>query len=565
MKKRMLSLLLILALALTMVVPVSAAKPASGLEAWRLSTLTKRATMGDCYVYPYAMTFDASVVKGGSTVLQFKRNKATPRADDHFFVEIYAGSIDVLSQYEYLPEPTETRNYPMSKFLAPSYALGMSWVADSRYRVGDYTLICGVESAQGEFYEQTYFVFELHVVSSAINTTNLEFYIGDEGFFTPGHVSIALDETAIVMPSVLPMNATSERTCTAYIEQPGIATATMDSGYVYVKGVAAGITNLVVRCGKIEARCPVLVGYVSGMQARATQNSLCVGMTDVIQTTFYSSDSRVFVAYRSDHPEVASVKDGVVTAISPGNATITVSAYDFTVNISYTVHYHELPAGTPRTTRTATQPECSVGRCSICGNDQAVNIYQPAIFTDTVSDAWYAAHVDYVYENGLMNGTGEHSFSPNSTVTRAMVATVLWRMEGEPKADSASGFSDVPANQWYTDAIAWAQSQGIVTGYPDGTYRPQNSITREQLATILYRYTKAGGEALVPGADLSGFPDAASVQSYALEGMRWAIASGLINGVAANGQSYIRPGNNATRAQFATIISRYAQREQPVG
>ena len=565
MKKRLLALVLILALAMSLVVPASAAKPASLLEARRLAGMTKRADMGDCFVYPYAMTFDASVVRGGTTLLQFKRNKPSPANDDDFYVEIYKGSFEELSQYALLPEPVEQRIYKMSEFKAPSYALGMSWKADSRYSPGDYTLFCGVLSSKGEFYPQDDFVLELHVTDRAINAANLEFYIGDGGYFTPGDVYIMPGETATVMPSLLPMNATSERTCTAYSKQPGIATVTMDAGYVLVKGVAAGVTYVMVRCGKLEVGCMVTVGDVSGLHAEASRSTLCVGMTDVIRTTVAANCQPVFLEYISSDPSVAAVKDGVVTAVGPGEAKITVQSFpNITDSVDYRVQYHALPADTPRSVRTATQPVQSVGRCSVCGNAHAVNVYEPAIFTDTVYDAWYAPHVDYVYDHSLMNGTGEHTFSPDSPVTRAMVATVLWRMEGSPKA-SGSSFSDVLSGQWYADAVAWAQSKGIVTGYPDGSFRPQSNITREQLATILFRYTKAKGETPVSGADLSGFPDAGSVQSYALEGMRWAIAAGLINGVAANGSSYIRPGSNATRAQFATIISRYAQRETPAG
>ena len=115
----------------------------------------------------------------------------------------------------------------------------------------------------------------------------------------------------------------------------------------------------------------------------------------------------------------------------------------------------------------------------------------------------------------------------------------------------------MPAGQWYTEPVIWAQANGIVTGYQDGTFRPDRNITREQFAAILYRYMRTIDPELQPDADLSGFPDAGKVQSYALEAMRWAVGEKLINGVAVGDQSFLRPENNTTRAQFATIISRF--------
>lgn len=561
MKHRLLFLILIPALLLSLTAPALAAGP--GLEALARSALTKRGPMGDCYVYPYATSFDASVCMGETALLQFKRSRPTPGSDDRFFVEIYPGAVAELSKYALLPKPVEQRSYPMSDFNPPSYALGVSWKADSRYSVGDYTLVCGVVSAEGEVYDQDCYAMDLHVVSGAIPAASLAFYLGTDGTFEVRPVEIGVGETAVVMPGVLPVDATSERSCTAYSAQAGVATVSMEAGYLHIKGVAAGKTDIVVRCGKLEARCPVTVGRVHSLRAAATRSDLCVGMTDAIQIEADAASTPVFLEYSSDHPEVAEVKNGVVTAVAPGRATVTVSAWGLSASVEYTVRYHDLPADTPRSVRTATQPAQSVGPCGRCGNAHAVNVYEPAVFADTVWDAWYAEHVDYVYEQGLMNGTGEHSFSPDSTVTRAMVVTVLHRMQGAPKPEGESGFTDVPAGQWYTDAVAWARAEGIITGYPDGSCRPGSSITREQLATILYRYTAACGETPVSGAELSGFPDAGQVQGYALEGMRWAIAAGLINGVASGGKSFLRPGSNATRAQFATIISRFVQTAAP--
>ena len=214
--------------------------------------------------------------------------------------------------------------------------------------------------------------------------------------------------------------------------------------------------------------------------------------------------------------------------------------------------------------RTATQPKQAVGHCSICGKDDAVNIYEPAIFTDTKATAWYAEHVDNVFDLGLMNGTSEHTFAPNANVNRAMAATVLYRIAGEPEIEGESPFNDVPAGKYFTNAVIWAEQNGIVNGYPDGTFRPDVSITREQLAAILYRYAGSEGKATAEAAVLDEFPDAYKVHSYAQDAMGWAVGAELINGVGSDGKSYLQPANNASRAQFATIISRYMTTVYPL-
>ena len=171
---------------------------------------------------------------------------------------------------------------------------------------------------------------------------------------------------------------------------------------------------------------------------------------------------------------------------------------------------------------------------------------------------WAHEGIDFVVDKGLFNGMSKDTFAPGKTMTRAMLVTVLWRSAGEPEAETAT-FTDVPAEQWYTEAIAWAAEKGVVTGYTDGTFRPDNQITREQLATILFRYTKLFEMDPPQRADLDSFPDSNKVQAYAVDAMQWAVARGLINGVYDNSteQTLLRPENSATRGQVATILMRF--------
>ena len=177
-------------------------------------------------------------------------------------------------------------------------------------------------------------------------------------------------------------------------------------------------------------------------------------------------------------------------------------------------------------------------------------------FTDVAADAWYADAVAYAVEHGLMNGTSASTFSPLMTTDRAMIVTILYRLEGEPAVTGTSAFSDVADGQWYTDAVIWAADNGIVTGYDTGAFGPGDTITREQLAAILYRYASYKGYDVTASADLSGYADQDQISGYALSAMQWANAESLITGTS---DSTLTPGGSATRAEAATILMRFAQ------
>lgn len=180
-------------------------------------------------------------------------------------------------------------------------------------------------------------------------------------------------------------------------------------------------------------------------------------------------------------------------------------------------------------------------------------------FTDLDADAWYHEGVDYALTNGLMNGVGSGKFEPDGQLTRAQLVTVLYRAAGEPDTGKqVNPFTDVADDAWYTKAVIWAANNGIVNGVAKNTFAPDDSITREQIAAMLYRY--AGAEAAKEDK-LSAFPDAAKVSDWAKEALNWAVASGLINGVAdANGTASLEPQATATRAQIATILMRWLEK-----
>ena len=177
-------------------------------------------------------------------------------------------------------------------------------------------------------------------------------------------------------------------------------------------------------------------------------------------------------------------------------------------------------------------------------------------FLDVNEGDWFYDAVAYAYENGLMDGVGGNRFAPNSATTRAQLVTILYRLEGQPAAGEAA-FSDVPAGQWYTEAVAWAAANSIVNGVSDTTFAPNDPVTREQMAAILYRYAQYKGYDVTASGDLSGYTDAGAIRPYAEAAMAWANGAGLITGVS---DTTLQPRGNSTRAQVATILMRFCQK-----
>ena len=179
-------------------------------------------------------------------------------------------------------------------------------------------------------------------------------------------------------------------------------------------------------------------------------------------------------------------------------------------------------------------------------------------FTDVEENGWYHTGVDFMVRNGFMNGVADDAFDVDGNLTRAQLVTILYRIAGESESTATNPFADVADGQWYTNAVIWAAENGIVKGVNTTTFAPNDQITREQIATILFRYAKAEK---VEGK-LAGFPDAEKVSDYAADAMAWAVEQGLINGISeSDGKTYLAPQETATRAQIAVILMRYLTAE----
>ena len=192
--------------------------------------------------------------------------------------------------------------------------------------------------------------------------------------------------------------------------------------------------------------------------------------------------------------------------------------------------------------------------CNICGYQRTIVTPVVNPFKDVKESDWCYDDIMYVYEQGLMVGTKSDTFSPNLSLTRGMMATIIWRMEGSPAPTAAASFRDVPSGIWCADAIAWTAEHSIFLGYGDHSFKPNEQITRQQLVTILYRYTDYLGKDVTASGDLSGFRDTDQLASWAETPMRWAVGTGLIRGKTT---TTLDPRGSATRAQVAAILHRF--------
>ena len=394
---------------------------------------------------------------------------------------------------------------------------------------------------------------------------------------------------------------------------------TLENGTISGTPTAAGTSTFTVKAnnnyGSDSKSLSITIGAqtnvpVTGVSLNTSTLNLIEGGTGtLIATVLPETATNRNVTWSSNAPGVATVNSsGKVTAVSAGTATITVTTVDggFTATCAVTVR-PEIPPANPnyRITVEATQggtvtadPTAAkagatvtltpvpdrgyqVGSVAVTdrfGNavavtEQADGTYTftmpngqvtvtvtfaeaPLPFPDVAEGDWFYDAVRYAYENGLMDGVGDNLFAPNSETTRAQLVTILYRLEGEPEVSGTSGFTDVEAGTWYTDAVAWAAANGIVNGVSETEFAPGKDITREQLATILFRYAEAKGYDVSARADLSAYPDADQIQSYATESVAWAVAEGLIQGFEDN---TLRPAGNATRAQIATILMRFCE------
>lgn len=223
--------------------------------------------------------------------------------------------------------------------------------------------------------------------------------------------------------------------------------------------------------------------------------------------------------------------------------------------VSYLPLLDEMCTGYDKTLSDAIQ-EVTVSHHG-CTTTFYIYSYSSMTFTDVTYDSWYYGYVEYVYALELMTGLNDTYFGAADPLARAQFAVILYRMNGEPQVNYSARFPDVADGQWYTNAILWANDQGVVTGYADtGLFGPGDNINREQMAVMMYRFAQSKGYDTSTKADFSSYADASQVNEFAREAMQWAVGTGIISGK--DNGTRLDPQGNANRAECATIITRFA-------
>ena len=262
--------------------------------------------------------------------------------------------------------------------------------------------------------------------------------------------------------------------------------------------------------------------YVESIKLDKDNLELVINTNSKLNITYTPTDAyNKSLKWTSSDENIATIdSNGVVTAKGVGTTTISVSTVDgsnITINCNVTVKE------------------------------------ESSIFKDVSKNAWYYDSVKYVYDNNIIKGYANGNFGPNDNLTRAMLVTILHRMENEVLVSNKNTFSDV-SNTWYTNAINWASDKNIVMGYGDGTFKPNKNITRQELMVILYRYAKYKGKDMTSTSDISTYSDYNKIDDYAKEAMKWGVSKKILYG---NKDGLLNPKGNATRAEVAAIIERY--------
>ena len=341
------------------------------------------------------------------------------------------------------------------------------------------------------------------------------------------YVELEIGEDTLVTATVEPADATYKDVEWS-VEDDTIAS--VKDGVIV--GESVGTTVVTAKCKELTATVEVKVNENSRPLVEPTSITLSkdvveieVGGEDTVTATVEPEDSDFKnIKWSVEDDTIASVEDGKITGKSVGTTIVTASCREVSADIE-------------------------------------VRVIKGAVklpYTDVNENDWYYPYVKDVFEKGLMTGLNETTFGPNQELVRAQFAVILWRMAGSPTVDYSSKFKDVPKGAFFTDAVMWASENGIVTGYTDGSgnFGSNDKITREQLATMLYRFAEKMGLDTSNTIDSGTFPDGNKVSDFAIEGIEWCLGSGIITGDGGN----INPRGNVNRAVCATMISRFTDK-----
>lgn len=368
----------------------------------------------------------------------------------------------------------------------------------------------------------------LIVLNGGLNTTNVKLSCGSNTVSAPAIVD---GDVCTVFPTRIMMRelGASGKTVSVDVSETGLGTVN-----IWERGVSA-----LSAANKIS--------FVTSMGAAGFDSKDLAGSGDI--SVCLASPEPNAAQKRALGEKLGSAQTFIVSATAGGKDISKSCTLTVPVSGSGFAAASIAADGTIK----ATGSSASGGKLTCTVTTGVMAAVTPFPFTDVATGAWYFGDVYYAFNNALFAGTSASTFEPELTMTRGMLVTVLWRMEGSPKA-AASSFTDA-GGSWYSGAVDWAAANGIVKGYSDKVFAPNDTITREQMAAVLYRYASFKGIDVSAAKDLGGFADSASVSAYAKDAMSWAVAEGIING--ADGK--LLPAGGATRAQVAAILHRYIE------
>jgi hypothetical protein len=549
------------------------------------------------YIYPAETMYMQSAVKGKKMDMHFLL-ECNGNYGYMFEVQIFKGSeinYDKLVANWYADYPTAEGYYNKK----------IEWDT-SNASTGTYLVIC-FTGDENYLYQDTVYGVEVTVVSTAKPLERICTVDVDTGKEIT-RIPMQMASETYVWLEPTPFDHTNSRDISVKSSNSDIAYGYEQGGVIFLEKYTMATATITITMGgkscTLEAYTPI-----DGLSLDRSTASIDNGQETLLTATLTPEGVTANVTWKSSDPSVATVKNGLVKAVKPGTTVITASAQGYSAECAVTVNSINpatsisLPAQTYQLHQAATQQlnatltpadsdspiswassdtgvvtvdknglvkAVGAGTATVTGTVYGSSLTATATFTVSPCVAlhftdmpklsnWAHAGLDFAIENGLFNGTSDTTISPDVAMSRAMLVTVLWRAEGSPSGGK-NPFSDVPAGKYYTGAVAWANENNIVNGVGDGKFNPDGNITREQMATILFRYAAYKGINTEARTDLSTFPDAGKVSGWAANAMQWAIAEGLITGSANNGVSYIEPQGNATRAQVATVLMRYMQK-----
>ena len=413
---------------------------------------------------------------------------------------------------------------------------------------GVYSLLYLVTDRYDNVVSDVYFI-NIYLTKQSVGLNSIAF----DG--VGASLTLIVDQLVYTRLIFNPYNTTVNRSFTITSSNPNAVKVLEVGGEILIKAIGGGSSVVTANAnGKTVSVNVVVSAPCTNIWLNQLTAEMHAGQTMQLTATTTPANTTSPLTWHTADPTIATVDtNGVVTALRGGTVRIYAECNGLAgiCDITVTDHTKE---NVKRVEPTATRKGSEDFHCTICNQDIHQVLDQQ--FLDTNGDYWYADGIDYVYDNHLMKGMEERAFGPDDYMSRAMLVTVLWRQAGSPEPDAAADFIDVPDGLWFSDAVAWASENEIVNGVGDNQFTPFASITREQIATILWRYSeKPEGT-----GDLSDYPDADKVSVFAEDAMSWAVGANLIKGDAdPDGNTRLDPWGSATRAQVATILMRYLE------